>query len=81
MGEGERRTGGADTPLGRGPENAEAAETRPGEPARLAPATGGTDLAGLFGQGPFARLDGFDGAVVRERSPHRDAPGFAPDAG
>lgn len=49
--------------------------------ARLAPAAAGTSLAALFGEGPFARLDDFDDAVTRERTPHRDAPDFAPDAG
>lgn len=49
--------------------------------ARLAPAAAGTSLAALFGEGPFARLEGFDDAVVRERSPHRGPPEFAPDAG
>ena len=81
MGGGERRTGGVHTPPGRGSGNAEAGQVRPGGPARLVPAAGGTGLAGLFGEGPFARLDGFDEAVVRERSPRRDAPGLAPDAG
>lgn len=49
--------------------------------ARLAPAAAATSLAALFGEGPFARLDDFDDALVRERSPHRDAPDFEPDAG
>lgn len=47
--------------------------------ARLAPAAG-TSLAALFGEGPFARSDGFDDALVRERSPRRETPDVAPDA-
>jgi hypothetical protein len=43
--------------------------------ARLAPAASGS-LAALFGEGPFTRLDGFDDAPMRERSPMRDAPVF-----
>jgi antitoxin Phd len=39
--------------------------------ARLAPAASGS-LAALFGEGPFARLDDFDDALVRERAPIRD---------
>jgi prevent-host-death family protein len=47
------------------------------EYARLAPAATGS-LASLFADGPFARLDGFDDAVVREQAPMRDAPAFEP---
>ena len=39
--------------------------------ARLAPAASGS-LAALFGTGPFAHLDGFDDALVREQMPTRD---------
>ena len=77
-GVGERRAKGTHSPPGRRPEHAEA---RPDEPACFAPAAACTGLAGLFGAGPFARLDGFGDAVVRERSPWPDAPDFAPDAG
>jgi antitoxin Phd len=45
--------------------------------ARLAPAARGS-LAALFGEGPFARLDGFDDALVRERAPVRDPEAFEP---
>ena len=45
--------------------------------ARLAPAARG-GLAGLFGEGPFTRLDDFDDALMRERAPMRDAPVFEP---
>jgi prevent-host-death family protein len=39
--------------------------------ARLAPAASGS-LAALFGEGPFARMDDFDDALVREHAPTRD---------
>jgi len=45
--------------------------------ARLAPAASGS-LASLFADGPFAHLDDFDDAVVRERASVRDAPVFEP---
>ena len=45
--------------------------------ARLAPAARGS-LAALFGEGPFTRLDAFDDALMRERTPMRDAPAFEP---
>ena len=45
--------------------------------ARLAPAARGS-LAALFGEGPFTRLDDFDDALMRERTPMRDAPVFEP---
>jgi prevent-host-death family protein len=46
--------------------------------ARLAPAATSTNLASLFADSPFARLHDFDDALVRERSPVRDAPDFEP---
>ena len=45
--------------------------------ARLAPAARGS-LAALFGEGPFTRLDDFEDALTRERTPMRDAPVFEP---
>ena len=45
--------------------------------ARLAPAARGS-LAALFGEGLFTRLDLFDDALMRERTPMRDAPAFEP---
>ncbi len=45
--------------------------------ARLAPAARGS-LAALFGEGPFTRLDDFDAALVRERSPDRNPVVFEP---
>src|ERR1700721_2163944 len=45
--------------------------------ARLAPAARGS-LAALFGEGPFTRLDAFDDALMRERTPMRDTPAFEP---
>src|ERR1700710_2007888 len=39
--------------------------------ARLAPAASSGSLAGLFADSPFARLDDFDDALVRERAPVR----------
>jgi prevent-host-death family protein len=45
--------------------------------ARLAPAASGS-LAALFGEGPFARLDDFDDALLRERSTDRDPIVFEP---
>ncbi len=44
--------------------------------ARLAPVATSPSLAALFGEGPFARLDGFEHHLVRERVPVRDAPKF-----
>ena len=44
--------------------------------ARLAPLVVNTSLASLFGDGPFARLDGFDEKPIGDRSRHRDAPAF-----
>src|ERR1700709_2182910 len=44
--------------------------------ARLAPAASSPTLAALFADSPFARLDDFDDAVVRERPAVRDAPDF-----
>lgn len=46
------------------------------EYARLAPAAAAPNLAALFSQGPFARLEDFDPDVLRERAPTRDAPEF-----
>ena len=45
--------------------------------ARLAPAASGS-LAALFGDGPFARLDGFDATLDRERAPDRGPLVFEP---
>jgi prevent-host-death family protein len=44
--------------------------------ARLAPAASSDNLASLFADSPFARLDAFDDVLVRERAPVRDAPSF-----
>jgi len=44
--------------------------------ARLAPAASSHSLAALFADSPFARLDEFDAALVRERAPVREAPDF-----
>jgi prevent-host-death family protein len=44
--------------------------------ARLAPAATAPTLAALFGAGPFARLETFDGDAGRERPPVRDAVTF-----
>ena len=46
--------------------------------AHLAPAAGSPTLASLFADSPLARLDDFEDALVRERSPVRDAPVFEP---
>jgi prevent-host-death family protein len=46
--------------------------------ARLAPAVAGQSLASLFADSPFARVDDFDDALVRERSPDRDTIDFQP---
>jgi prevent-host-death family protein len=43
--------------------------------ARLAPAARGS-LAALFGEGPFTRLDDFEDALMRDRSPMREPPVF-----
>jgi hypothetical protein len=44
--------------------------------ARLAPAAAKPSLAALFADSPFARLEQFDEAMVRERAPFRDVPEF-----
>jgi len=44
--------------------------------AHLAPAAAQPTLFGLFAEGPFARLDDFEGRLVREKAPFRDAPDF-----
>jgi prevent-host-death family protein len=44
--------------------------------ARLAPAAAKPSLAALFAESPFARLEGFDDSLLRERAPVRDAPDF-----
>ncbi|MGH7068215.1 MAG: type II toxin-antitoxin system prevent-host-death family antitoxin [Acetobacteraceae bacterium] len=44
--------------------------------ARLAPAAAGPSLAALFADSPFARLEGFEGAIVRERPLVRGALDF-----
>jgi len=41
--------------------------------ARLSPFANAPSLAGLFGTGPFARLDDFGKGLVRERARVRDA--------
>ena len=46
--------------------------------ARLAPAATSPNLATLFADGPFGRLDDFDDVLVRERGPVRDVPVFEP---
>ena len=46
------------------------------EYARLAPAAATPNLAALFSQGPFTRLEDFDPDALRERSPSRDAVAF-----
>ncbi len=46
------------------------------EYARLAPAAATLNLAALFSQGPFARLEDFDPDALREHSPTRDAVAF-----
>ena len=45
--------------------------------ARLAPSASG-NLATLFGEGPFTRLDDFDAALLRERAPERSPVVFEP---
>lgn len=45
--------------------------------ARLAPAANSRSLASLFADSPFARLDGFEDSLVRERAPVRETPDFA----
>ncbi len=42
--------------------------------ARLAPAAALPTLAALFGDGPFARLDGFEEGLARGPEPFRDGP-------
>jgi prevent-host-death family protein len=44
--------------------------------ARLAAAANSSNLATLFANSPFARLDDFDNGLVRERSAVREAPDF-----
>jgi prevent-host-death family protein len=44
--------------------------------ARLAPAAARPSLAALFADSPFARLEGFEDGLVRERAPVRNAPDF-----
>lgn len=44
--------------------------------AHLAPAAARPSLAALFADSPFARLEGFEDHLVRERAPVRDAPDF-----
>lgn len=44
--------------------------------ARLAPAAARHSLAALFADSPFARLEGFEDSLVRERVPVRDIPDF-----
>ena len=44
--------------------------------ARLAPAAAKPSLAALFAESPFARLEGFEDSLVRERVPVRDALDF-----
>ncbi len=46
------------------------------EYARLAPAAATPNLAALFSQGPFTRLEDFDPDALRDRSPTRDAVKF-----
>lgn len=45
--------------------------------ARLAPSAASESLASLFADGPFARLDDFDDALVRERPATRDPVDFS----
>ena len=45
--------------------------------ARLAPAASQPNLAALFADSPFARLDGFQDTLVRESARHRPPPDFA----
>ncbi len=47
--------------------------------ARLAPAAAGTSLMALFSEGPFGRLEAFDGGVGRELAAFRPAPDFGGD--
>jgi len=44
--------------------------------ARLAPAAVSPSLAALFADSPFARLEGFEETLVRERAPMRAPPDF-----
>ena len=44
--------------------------------ARLAPSANRPSLAALFADSPFARLDGFEETLVRERAPLRPPPDF-----
>jgi prevent-host-death family protein len=44
--------------------------------SRLSPAGAAPSLAALFGTGPFARLEGFEKSLVRERSRVRGAVKF-----
>lgn len=44
--------------------------------ARLAPAAASPSLAALFADSPFARLERFEGTLVREHAPMRAPPDF-----
>ena len=44
--------------------------------AHLAPAAAKPTLFALFADSPFARLENFDGQLVREKAPVRDVPEF-----
>jgi antitoxin Phd len=44
--------------------------------ARLAPAAVSPNLAALFADSPFARLERFEDTLVRERAPMRAPPDF-----
>jgi prevent-host-death family protein len=46
------------------------------EYARLAPAAASRSLAALFADSPFARLEQFEQAMLRERAPMREPPDF-----
>lgn len=43
---------------------------------RLAPAAVSPSLAALFADSPFARLEGFEETLLRERAPVRAPPDF-----
>jgi prevent-host-death family protein len=44
--------------------------------ARLAPAAAKPTLVSLFAEGPFARLADFEGSLIHEQAPFRNAPDF-----
>ena len=44
--------------------------------ARLAPAAASRSLAALFANLPFARLEQFEQAILREQAPMREPPDF-----